>query len=108
LRARGVRVALDDFGRGMSALSQLELLPIDQLKIDTSFIAPIASASAPAPVVAAIVAMGQGLGLEVVAEGIETEAQRGLARRLGIDLVQGWLVGRPSALGYEGARSRTA
>ena len=108
LRTRGVRVALDDFGRGMSALSQLESLPIDQLKIDASFVAPIESPGAPAPVVAAIVAMGQGLGLEVVAEGIETEAQRGLARRLGIDLVQGWLVGRPSALGYEGARSRTA
>ena len=108
LRARGVRVALDDFGRGMSALSQLDSLPIDQLKIDASFLAPIESAGAPAPVVAAIVAMGQGLGLEVVAEGIETEAQHGLARRLGIDLVQGWLVGRPSALGYEGARSRTA
>ena len=108
LRARGVRVALDDFGRGMSALSQLDSLPIDQLKIDASFLAPIDTAGAPAPVIAAIVAMGQGLGLTVVAEGIEHEAQRGLARRLGVDLVQGWLVGRPSALGYEGARSRTA
>ncbi|HYD10581.1 MAG TPA: EAL domain-containing protein [Acidimicrobiales bacterium] len=108
LRARGVRIALDDFGRGTSALSRLAALPIDQLKVDASFFSTIEEADARAPVVAAIVAMGHGLALEVVAEGVETEAQRAFAERLGVDLVQGWHVGRPSAQGYEGARSRTA
>jgi diguanylate cyclase (GGDEF)-like protein len=109
LQARGVRVALDDFGRGSSALSRLEQLPIDLIKVDRMFLAGIDDVDAPAPVVEAIVAMGHGLGVEVVAEGVETEAQRAFAERLGFDLAQGWLLGRPgSALDYAGARSRTA
>jgi EAL domain-containing protein (putative c-di-GMP-specific phosphodiesterase class I) len=109
LRERGVRIALDDFGRGSSALSRLEQLPIDQIKVDNTFFASVEDEHAPAPVAEAIVAMGHGLGLEVVAEGVETPAQRAFAARLGFDIVQGWLVGRPaSALDYEGARSRTA
>jgi diguanylate cyclase (GGDEF)-like protein len=109
VRARGVRVALDDFGRGSSALSRLEQLPIDQIKVDRMFLSGIEDEWSPAPVAEAIVAMGHGLGVEVVAEGVETEAQRAFARRLGFDLAQGWLLGRPgSAFDYAGARSRTA
>jgi len=109
LRERGVRIALDDFGRGGSALSQLEQLPIDQLKVDSRFLANVDDLDAPAPVAAAIVAMGHGLGIDVVAAGGETEVQRAVAARLGFDLVQGWHVGRPAtALDYAGARSRTA
>jgi EAL domain-containing protein (putative c-di-GMP-specific phosphodiesterase class I) len=109
LRARGVRVALDDFGRGSSALSRLEQLPIDQIKVDRMFLANIEDEWARAPVAEAIVAMGHGLGVEVVVEGVETDAQLAFARRLGFDLAQGWLLGRPgSAFDYAGARSRTA
>jgi diguanylate cyclase (GGDEF)-like protein len=109
LRSRGVRIALDDFGRGSSALSRLEQLPIDQLKVDRMFLTGIEDADAPAPVVEAIVQMGHGLGVEVVAEGIETDAQRAFAMRVGFDLGQGWLLGRPAAtIDYAGASSRTA
>ena len=109
LRARGVRVALDDFGRGSSALSRLAQLPIDRLKVDATFLAGITDASAPSPVVEAIVAMGHGLGLEVCAEGVETDEQRDFAARVGFDIAQGWLLGRPtSTVAYAGARSRTA
>jgi predicted signal transduction protein with EAL and GGDEF domain len=110
LRARGVRVALDDFGRGHSALSKLEQLPIDQLKVDPTFLSSIINdPDAPAPVAQAIVDMGHGLGLEVVAEGIETDVQRAFVKRLGFDFAQGWFLGRPkAAIDYAGARSRTA
>jgi diguanylate cyclase (GGDEF)-like protein len=109
VRKQGVRVALDDFGAGYSTLSRLEELPVDQLKVDSTFLATIENANAPAPVAEAIVAMGHGLGLEVVAEGVETPVQLAFATRVGFDAVQGWLVGRPAtSLDYEGARSRTA
>jgi EAL domain-containing protein (putative c-di-GMP-specific phosphodiesterase class I) len=104
-----VRVALDDFGRGSSALSRLEQLPIDQIKVDRMFFSNIDDEWSRAPVVEAIVAMGHGLGVDVIAEGVETDAQLAFARRLGFDLAQGWLLGRPgSVLDYAGARSRTA
>jgi diguanylate cyclase (GGDEF)-like protein len=109
VRARGVRVALDDFGRGSSALSRLEQLPIDQIKVDRMFLTKVDDEWSRAPVAEAIVAMGHGLGVEVIAEGVETDAQLAFARRLGFDLAQGWLLGRPgSAFDYAGARSRTA
>ena len=109
LRRSGVRIALDHFGRGHSALSQLGQLPIDELKVDASFLAGIDDVMTKSPVVEAIVAMGHGLGLEVVAHGVETDVQRAFAARVGFDLEQGWFVGRPvSAFDYAGARSRTA
>lgn len=108
LRALGVRVALDDFGRGQSALGRLAQLPIDQLKVAPVFFTDVDDTTTSSPVVEAIVAMAHGLGLEVVAEGIESEAQRAFAQRIGIDLAQGWLLGRPMSSIYEGARSRTA
>ena len=109
LRSIGVGVALDDFGSGQSALSRLEHLAIDQLKVDARFLTSIESADARSPVVETIVAMGHGLGLEVVAIGVRTEGQRGFAERVGFDLVQGSYLGRPSmSLDYAGARSRTA
>ena len=109
LRALGVRVALDDFGRGHSSLGRLEQLPIDQLKVDAIFLGAIHSPDAPAPVAEAIVAMGKGLGLEVLAEGVETEEQRAFVTRVGFDLAQGWAFGRPTAgVDYAGASSRTA
>ena len=84
LRGRGVRIALDDFGRGSSALSRLEQLPIDQIKVDSMFLAGVEDDHAPAPVAEAIVAMGHGLGLQVVAEGVETVGAAGVRGAAGL------------------------
>lgn len=94
LRAAGVRVSLDDFGTGYSSLSRLDRLPVDILKIDQSFIRPLRADSDTA-VLAAIVALGTALGLEVVGEGVETAAQAAILHRLGCGLAQGYHFGRP-------------
>jgi diguanylate cyclase (GGDEF)-like protein len=110
LRSTGVAVALDDFGRGHSPLADLADLPLDMLKIDRSFLAGVRSASDESPVLAAVIGMAHGLGLEVVAEGVETEEQLAFVARLGCDLAQGYLLGRalPSAYNAEGASASTA
>ena len=95
LRALGVRLSLDDFGTGYSSLSYLEHLPIDELKIDRSFIAKIDAEGDEAPIVSAIVAMARNLGLKVVAEGVETEAQRAYLERHWCDVYQGYLFAKP-------------
>ena len=94
LHELGVRVAIDDFGTGYSSLSVLRQLPFDQLKIDRSLL-PDLSADTGDPVVAAVVALGQALDLDVVAEGVETLEQELELRRLGCPLAQGFLFGRP-------------
>ncbi len=94
LRELGVRVAIDDFGTGYSSLALLRTLPVDLLKIDRSFLAEISEDSA-ARVVAAVVGLGQALGLDVVAEGVETPAQVIELERLGCGLAQGYLFSRP-------------
>ena len=94
LRALGVRVSIDDFGTGYSSLSLLRSLTVDQLKIDRSFL-PDLGGDAHDPVVAAVVALGRALGLDVVAEGVETPEQVAELRRLGCPLAQGYLFGRP-------------
>ncbi len=96
LRAMGVLIAIDDFGTGYSMLASLRQFPGDKLKIDRSFVQEIADRHDRAPLVAAIVAMGHGLGLEVIAEGVETEEQLAVLRRLGCDGAQGYLLGRPA------------
>ena len=96
LRARGVRVAIDDFGTGFSALSRLQAFPVDVVKIDRSFVHQIASPDDDAPIVAATIAMAHSLGLAVVAEGVETLAQRAFLERHGCDIAQGYLLGRPA------------
>jgi diguanylate cyclase (GGDEF)-like protein len=95
LRAVGVRVSIDDFGTGYSSMSRLRTLPVDELKIDRSFVSEIQSNNDPAPLVAATVAMAHGLGLSVVAEGVETLDQLAVLRHFGCDQVQGYLLGRP-------------
>jgi diguanylate cyclase (GGDEF)-like protein/PAS domain S-box-containing protein len=97
LRAMGVLIAIDDFGTGYSMLASLRQFPGDKLKIDRSFVQEIVDPEDRAPLVAAIVAMGHGLGLEVIAEGVETEEQLAVLRRLGCDAAQGYLLGRPAA-----------
>ncbi|MEA2615168.1 MAG: hypothetical protein QOE72_951 [Chloroflexota bacterium] len=97
IRALGIRIAIDDFGTGFSMLSRLQDFPFDTLKIDRSFISRITSVDADCPIVSATVAMGRGLGLEIVAEGVETEQQRAYLVRQGCGQLQGYLVSRPVA-----------
>ena len=91
----GVGVSLDDFGTGYSSLAQLRFLPITGLKIDRSFISDLRDESAERTIVNAIVTMGHALGLRVVAEGVETELQRDILRRLGCDEMQGFVFSKP-------------
>jgi EAL domain-containing protein (putative c-di-GMP-specific phosphodiesterase class I) len=95
----GVRLALDDFGAEHSGLSRLKGLPLDLLKIDRRFLEGIPDDPRAAAIIRAIVSLGQAVGAEVVAEGIETEAQRDFVRDCGCHHGQGWLLGRPVAAG---------
>jgi diguanylate cyclase (GGDEF)-like protein len=94
LREIGVHIALDDFGTGYSSLSYLRRLPVDTLKIDRSFVSDIATDEPAAALTASIVAMGNALGLRVVAEGVEHEQQRRLLHAWGCHVAQGFLFGR--------------
>jgi predicted signal transduction protein with EAL and GGDEF domain/FixJ family two-component response regulator len=95
LKAIGVQIALDDFGIGYSSLSYLSKLPIDTLKIDRSFILQVGKVPAAEAIPAAIIAMARSLGLRVVAEGVETEAQAEFLDRQGACELQGFLFARP-------------
>jgi diguanylate cyclase (GGDEF)-like protein len=99
LEALGVRLAIDDFGTGYSALGRLQGLPFHTLKIDRSFVMGVESSHDEAPIVAAMIAMAHALKLEVVAEGVETEAQQSFLVRHGCDIGQGFLFGRPVEAG---------
>ena len=96
LKASGVRLALDDFGTGHSGLRELQALSFDALKLDRSFVRAAAEEDMAARrIVAAVVGLGQSLGLPVVAEGVEEENDAEMLRVLGCDAAQGWLFGRP-------------
>jgi diguanylate cyclase (GGDEF)-like protein/PAS domain S-box-containing protein len=95
LKAMGLRVALDDFGTGYSSLSQLAQLPIDKLKVDRAFVTHIDSDPRSLAIAETVLTLGQKLGVEVVAEGIETQAAMSLLRDRGCDLGQGYLIGAP-------------
>jgi EAL domain-containing protein (putative c-di-GMP-specific phosphodiesterase class I) len=94
LREMGVKVALDDFGAGYTSLRFLRMFPFDKLKIDREFIQDCDSDAEAATIIHAVVSVGRALGMKVVAEGVETEAQRNFLKVAGVHALQGWLFGK--------------
>jgi diguanylate cyclase (GGDEF)-like protein/PAS domain S-box-containing protein len=99
IKLLGICIAMDDFGTGYSSLSNLRAFPFDRIKIDGSFIKSVNSNNQAATIVRAVLGLGRGLGLPVLAEGVETEAELKFLRDEQCDEVQGYLLGRPAAIG---------
>ena len=99
LSEHGVRIALDDFGTGFASLTHLKKFPVDVLKIDQTFVAGLGKSADDAAIVRALIGLGNSLGMETVAEGIETKQQAAFVRTCGCTLGQGYLYGaaRPAA-----------
>ena len=95
LRKLGVKLSIDDFGTGYSSLSYLKRFPVDQLKIDRSFISEMINSSEDVAIVAAIISLGRNMNRELVAEGVETLEQARMLRSMGCDIMQGFLFSRP-------------
>jgi EAL domain-containing protein (putative c-di-GMP-specific phosphodiesterase class I) len=95
LKSLGVSLSIDDFGTGYSSLAYLQQFPVDELKVDRAFISDITVRPEQRTLVSAMIAMGKALGLEIVAEGLETPAQLNVLQDLGCDLAQGYLFAAP-------------
>src|SRR5213076_3262573 len=114
IKILGVRIAMDDFGTGYSSLSNLRAFPFDKIKIDGSFIKSVNSNDQAATIVRAVLGLGRGLGLPVLAEGVETDAELKFLQQERCDEAQGYLLGRPAAIGtfrhltHEGVAAETA
>lgn len=99
LHSRGIKIAIDDFGTGYSSMAYLTRLPLDTLKIDRNFFLTDINKDRNCKVIEAITALGHSLELEIIAEGVETDRELNLAKRVGCDLLQGYYFGRPAFAG---------
>lgn len=97
LSAMGVRLSIDDFGTGYSSLAYLKRLPVDEIKIDRSFVMDMLTNDDDATIVRSVVDLGHNLNLQVVAEGVEDVDTWNLLRSIGCDVAQGYYLGRPSS-----------
>jgi EAL domain-containing protein (putative c-di-GMP-specific phosphodiesterase class I) len=95
LRHDGVRFSIDDFGTGYSSLAQLKRLPVDEIKIDKSFVMELKQQSDDAVIVRSTIELGHSLGVKVVAEGVETADSWNLLRQMGCDMAQGFFISAP-------------
>ena len=100
IRATGVKIVLDDFGTGYSSLSYFRQFPFDKIKIDRSFVAEMLDSKRALSIVQAVISLAHGLDLQVVAEGVETEAQLALLSEKGCTQAQGYLLGRPMPIDH--------
>jgi predicted signal transduction protein with EAL and GGDEF domain len=98
LKTLGVRIAMDDFGTGYSSLSYLQAFPFDKIKIDRAFVANLDRNPQSAAIIRAVIGLGRGLDLPVVAEGVETKEQLAFLKREDCNEVQGYLIGRPEPI----------
>ena len=104
----GVKVAVDDFGTGYSSLAYLKNLPVDTLKLDRSFVSGVPLSASDSAIVSAVLTMGRGLGLSVVAEGVETAAQLEYLVSQGCELAQGYYFSKPTELRHWEARLKAS
>src|SRR5882757_8353101 len=102
LKALGVRISMDDFGSGYSSLSYLQAFPFDKIKIDRAFVMNLGRNPQSAAIVRAVIGLGHGLEMSIVAEGVETQEQLGFLSDQGCDAVQGYFIGRPAPIGQYG------
>lgn len=102
LAALGIKLSIDDYGVGQASLAYLKILPVDELKLDRSFVTAIDKEARNAAIVQSTIMLGHALGLSVVAEGVETEAELEWLRMHGCDVAQGYFISRP--LGVERVR----
>jgi diguanylate cyclase (GGDEF)-like protein len=103
LKALGVRISMDDFGSGYSSLSYLQAFPFDKIKIDRAFVMNLGRNPQSAAIVRAVIDLGHGLEMSIVAEGVETLEQLGFLAEEGCDAVQGYLLGKPAPIGQYAA-----
>ena len=95
LKALGISIAIDDFGTGYSSLSLLQRFPVDRIKIDKSFISQINQDTDSDQIVRSIIGLSKNLGIDVLAEGIETQNQMSFLEQHGCNTIQGYLIGKP-------------